>query len=430
MPEGNKFIWGLVAVSITTGIALTVHWFQERNRVYTLTIATGGTSGEYYAFGNALAKVVAKHQPRIKIEVLETNGSQENEQLISEHKVDLAILQADTSVNSSVKAITFLFPEIFHMIANVDSKINNVSDLKGKKIALMPKGSGSYNLFWPLSKHYGLQETDFEAIPLPSDEAHQALLNGEVDAMFRIIALGNDKVTALLQNQQLELIPIKQGAALQLILPSVEPAIIPMGTYNGSIPIPDQDLPVVAVRAVLVAHKSLNTEIVQEITRILFEARNDLIREHGQSAMISKPDYLNELGFSFHDGAKAYYSQDEPSFLERYADALGFVLSVAMLGISGVWQFRLWLQEKRKNRADKYNLQILRLIERVNTTKSAEELEEIRGELFQLFNQVVEDLDRDRISAQSFQSFTFPWDVAFNSIRHRELLLANSSKNH
>ena len=427
MLRSNKLIAVLIIFTIAVGTVLTINWIQTQQRVYNLTIATGGASGEYYAFGNALAKVVAKHQPNIHIEVKETSGSQENEELISAHKVDLAILQADTSVNGSVKAITFLFPEMFHLIAHVDSGIDHVSDLKGKKIALMPIGSGSYNLFWPLSQHYGLQPDDFEVMPMPSDQAHQALLDGKVDALFRIIALGNKKVTSLLQHPELKLIPIDQAEALQLTLPAVEPSMIPQGAYNGAIPIPRRDLPVVAVRAVLVVNESVNPQIVKEITRIIFEARNDLIRQHGQSSLIGKPDYTNELGFSFHDGAKFYYNQDEPSFLERYADAIGLILSVSMILISGVWQFRIWLREKQKNRADRYNIQILKLIEQINATKTLAELDGIWTELFQLFNKVVEDLDNDRISAESFQSFTFPWDVAFNSIRHREVLLSNSS---
>ncbi|ELR98545.1 TAXI family TRAP transporter solute-binding subunit [Gloeocapsa sp. PCC 73106] len=425
MSENNKFIFGFIALILAAGGIVAFNWYNNQTKTYTLTIATGGKSGEYYAFGNALAKVVAKHQPNIQIQVLETSGSQENEKLIGTDKVELAIVQADTSVDRSTQAITFLFPEMFHLIADVDAGIESVSDLKGKKIALMPVGSGSYNLFWPLSQHYGLKESDFEVVTLSPDAAHQALSDGEVDALFRIIALGNKKVTNLLQNRQLELVPIEQASALQLVIPGVEPDVIPVGIYSGGIPIPKQDLPAVGVRAVLVADQSVKSEIIKEITRIIFEARNDLVREHPQSTMITKPDDSQEFGFSFHPGAKGYYYQDEPSFLERYAESIGLIMSVSLLLVSSIWQFRLWLQEKQKNRADKYNLEIIKLIERVNTTKALPELEAIRTELFKLFNKVVEDLDLDRISAESFQSFTFPWDVAFNTIRHREMLLMN-----
>lgn len=423
MSQQTKLLYGVIFASLVVGVGVTWHWIREQTRVYTLQIATGGKSGEYYAFGEALAKIVEKHQPRIKIEVVATKGSNENQELIDSREVELAILQADTTVNPSTQALTFLFPEMFHLIADSDAEINSVSDLKGKKIALMPLGSGSYNVFWPLSQHYGLLERDFEAIPLNSSQAHQALEAGEVDALFRVIAMGNQDVARLLHNPGIDLVPIDQAAALQLVLPGVQPDVIPKGTYNGAVPIPGEDLPVVSVRSVLVADKSLNPQIAKEITRIIFEARNELIRLHRQSAMISKPNHIQELGFSFHEGAKSYYNQDEPSFLERYAESIGLIVSLSMLAASGIWQFRIWLQEKQKNRADQYNLQIINLISEIQVTKSFTRLEEMRRELLDLFTTVVKDLDRDRISSDSFQSFTFPWDVAFNSIRHRELLL-------
>jgi hypothetical protein len=38
---------------------------------------------------------------------------------------------------------------------------------------------------------------------------------------------------------------------------------------------------------------------------------------------------------------------------------------------------------------------------------------------------VVEDLDNDRITAASFQSFAFPWEMAMLLMHQRELMLMN-----
>jgi hypothetical protein len=50
-------------------------------------------------------------------------------------------------------------------------------------------------------------------------------------------------------------------------------------------------------------------------------------------------------------------------------------------------------------------------------------LDEIQEKLFDIFQQAVEDLDNDRISAETFHAFSIPWQVAITSIRHRETLL-------
>ena len=107
----------------------------------------------------------------------------------------------------------------------------------------------------------------------------------------------------------------------------------------------------------------------------------------------------------------------------EYAEAMGLFLSVTMLLISGIWQLKMKLQGKQKNRADMYNLEILKLIDQIHSLNDLEKLKQLRQELFDIFNQVVIDLDKDLISQESFQSFSFTWEVALSSIRHKELLL-------
>lgn len=107
----------------------------------------------------------------------------------------------------------------------------------------------------------------------------------------------------------------------------------------------------------------------------------------------------------------------------EYAESIGLAFSVGVLVVSGLWQLRLWLEGRQKNRADSYNLEILALLEQVLKTDDLKELDKIRQQLFEILRQVVVDLDTDRISPESFQSFTFPWEMAISALRHREMIL-------
>ena len=421
----EKLGLSIVLLSFITGVVLTWQLLEENRLKKNLTIATFAQGSEYYAFGEALSQFIAKHNPSISIQVLATKGSVENQQLLEQGNVDLALIQSDTPIKPSTRAIAFLFPEVFHLIATRESGINQVKDLRGKRIALMPKGSRSHDIFWELASHYGLDENDFDAISLSLPQANNALSTGKVDALFLVTALRNQGLVDLLQNPQINLVPIYQGDALRLLLPALEASKISKGTYNGAIPIPTEDLPTVAVRAVLVANADLDTNLVYEITRILFEARNDLAKLYPKAVMIPMPNSLEQGSFMFHSGAKTYYEQDKPNFFVEYAEPIGLFISVTMLLISGIWQLKIRLQGKQKNRADMYNLEILKLIEQINSLDDLEKLKHLRQELFDIFNQVVIDLDKDLITPESFQSFRFTWEVAISSIRHQELLLKN-----
>ena len=107
------------------------------------------------------------------------------------------------------------------------------------------------------------------------------------------------------------------------------------------------------------------------------------------------------------------------------ADFIALVMSAVMLFGSWLWDWRSRLGEKQKNRADRYNLEIVNITERLRSTEDMEELEKARLQLFEIFRQVLEDLDRDKLSPESYQTFTFPWQVAMSEIQHREMLLLN-----
>ena len=416
---------GLVAVvSVGVAIASITKLIHDQTRIHTVQLATGGPTGEYYAFGQAIAQVVETNEPKIRVEVVESPGSNQNMDDIHSHNVDLALVQNDTPVQPNVRAVAQLYPEMFHLIAAKDANINTLTDLRGKRIALMPEGSGSYNLFWPLSQHYGLTQNDFQFRPMTATDAHLALQAGSVDALFRIIGLGNSSVTELLATSQFKLVPIDQIGALQLTQPYLESTVIPKGSYDGGSPIPPQDLPVVAVSALLIANVDVNPDVVKAITRILYEHRNELIRVNPRTANIQSPDVSQNLGFPLHEGARAYYTQDNPSFLVTYAEPIGLLLSVSILLCSSLWQGRQWLIRNQKDRADRYNLQILDLIEKIEQARDFDELQTLRQQLLEILRKVVVDLDIDRISPESFQSFTFPWEVANTAIRHQEIILS------
>jgi uncharacterized protein len=422
----TKLTLSALFLSVLAAIAFAVQATRERDRIHTLVVATGSSEGEYYAFAQALATVVARHQPKIQLKVIPTKGAQENQDLLQQGQAQLAIVQSDTPPQSAVRAVAYLFPEVFHLIVGQNSGITQISQLKGKRIALMPKGSGSYNLFWAISPHFGLSDRNITPVVLPPDQAYKALQEEKVDALFRVMAIGNLSISKLLTNSKATLLPIDQVDSLRLSLPILEATQIPKGTYDGATPIPAQDLTVAGVRAVLVGRNDVNAELIRAVTQTLFEFRNEVVTLYPRAALMKLPDAGQNLGLPLHPGAQAYYDQEQPNFLAANSDYLGLLLSLGALVGSGVWQLRSWLVDRQKDRADMYNLEILDLVEQVEALDDLEQLQSVRDKLFEILRKVVVDLDRDRITPESFRSFTFPWEVAITTLRHREIVLLNS----
>ncbi len=93
---------------------------------------------------------------------------------------------------------------------------------------------------------------------------------------------------------------------------------------------------------------------------------------------------------------------------------------------SWIWQFRSRLLQKQKNQGDKFNLQILSLIQKIRQAKDLDEIDRLQEELFNIFHQVIVDLDEDIIDSDSFQSFTFTWETAIKIAGEREKMLRDS----
>lgn len=416
---------GLVALGVVVAGVISVRWWFEANQVYEFVIATGAETGEYYAMGQAIAKVVQRHNPRIRITVKSTSGSRQNLELLGNQSVQLAIAQIDTPAPPSARSIASLYPEVFHLIVRSNSPIKEVADLRQRTFATPIKGSGSYQAFWRMMEHYGIQQQDMKIIELNTADAKLAFEQNRVEGFFQVIGLNNQALRQFLQKTGARLVPIEQASAMKILSPYIEAGIIPKGTYRAFPAIPDQDLPTVSVQAILYTNEAINDEVIRDITSILYENRSDLIAENPRTASIAFPGISNQnLGIPLHEGAKAYYNREKPSFLQENAEPMALIITVITIAISLLLDLKSRLSNAQKNRADGYNLEIALLLDQIHKTEDTKELAQIRTRLLDIFSKVIKDLDLDKLSPESYQLFVFPWQMAITALRHKELIIA------
>ncbi len=416
-----RVLIGLAIVAVLGVAGYVVYNSQFRTR--TLVMGTGPKSGQAYIFGEAIAKLVAAHSPRTRIQVMETGGAAENMTLLRQRKIDLAISQNDVPGIPEGRAVVNLYPEVFHLIAADASGIMNVEDMVGKRIGTTPEGSGSYGSFLLLLQHYGLKPDQFTFVTVASDDLTKAFLDGQLDLVFRNLPIGDNRVQPLMQGVAAHLVPIDQPEAMQLYLPYMEIFSIPRGAYKAIPAVPAEDLSTVGVYCTLVAHEQADSELVRTLTGCLFDYRQELIKDVPLAAFISSPLETRSVGMSVHPGAGSYYNRDEPSFLEKYTDLIGLFITLATLAGSGFLAVRSRLQQGQKSRAEQYSVEIANLLEQTSHVSNAKDLEMLRSELHQMFKQVIDDLNAGKVTGEAVQSFTVTWDAAMSNLRHREVLL-------
>lgn len=412
------------SLAVLAGLMLTAiafgWWLLEGAETHRVTIAAGPSTGGAYEVASAIAEVTERYHPDIDVEVVETLGSVQNVALVAGGRVELATMLADTRTGLESRMIASLYPDVFQLLVREDSEIRAVRDLAGHSIALPPRGAGQYASFWSLAEQYGLSDSDIQAFSMSTAAANWALVNGVVDAVFRVQSAGNQDLLELTLSVPTRLVPIEQAAAMRLRQPALAIGTIPVGAYRGSPPIPPSDLVTVEIPRLLIASRGLPDGVATVITRLLFERRRELLELTPLAGFIAPPASGGGTFMPVHAGAAAYYNRDEPSFLQENYQAFALLFSVAALMAS--FLFRLSGGRKRR-RIDRYNRALLGLGADATGIDDRSEIEARRERLFAIAGAAVDDAEAGLVSTEGFSLFAFTWNMVNNRLDEREMEL-------
>jgi TRAP transporter TAXI family solute receptor len=400
-------------------------WLSGRDTRY-LNIAAGPLSSESFELSTAIAEVLQETTGNIQVDVFETQGSAENARLLESGQVDMATLQADTPISHGVRALATLYYDAYQLIVRQDSGIHNVADLAGHRIAIPPAASGQNRSFWFLVEHYGIDVDDLVALPMSDDAANFAMHQGQVDAIFRVRAPGNALVNELVRNQgDMRLIAIDQPAALALTVPTIDPGIIPRGSYRGSPAVPVEDTQTAVLDRVLVAREELDEDLVFEVTRILFEQRSPLINKSRLAGLIRPLGEETRIAIPMHAGARRYYEREKPSIIQENSRLMATMLYVGAILTSTFVALRARVKRSRRIRMKDYNLQLMELAEAAENAARGSDLSKVKSRLVEILREVVNDLDAERVTQEEFDHFSFTWQAVDTLVRDRGMAPAS-----
>jgi TRAP transporter TAXI family solute receptor len=429
-PELNRVLRiTLLALSVSLITYLAIALWQ-RSRTEYLTLAAGASSGESYILGNALKTVVERHYPKIRITLLETGGTVENLRMLDDGRALLAAAQSDILPGPTARAVVVLYSDAFQLLVPEDSQLKGLADLQGRRIALVQSG-GQFQSFLRVAEHFGLHQADFQFVGTSDQGADDAFLSGRADAIFRVRAIGNPSIQYLVRSGKVRFLRIEHAAAMKIKYPSFETALIPEGAYLGKPPVPAQDIPTVAVQRTLLASDRASADAIRAVTEVLMERRQEIMEEIPASmqevrlllVQVRRPDVQAGLGPPLHPGAISFYNKDKPSFLLAHADYVGLILTVGLMAGSWIWELKRWMQRKQKNTADQYSNRVVALINMVQEVHSPAPLDAIWCELVTILTAAVLDLDANKLSEESFNSFRAILQIGMEVTRERRVVL-------
>jgi TRAP transporter TAXI family solute receptor len=290
-----------------------------------LSIGTGGTGGVYYPYGGALARLISEKIPGTQATAEVTGASVDNLKLMQIGKVDLAFTLADTlaeAVNGtgpfkatgavgSVRTVAVLYTNFTHIVARQGSGIRTIADLRGKTVSVGAPGSGTELVANRVLAAAGIDpRKDITRHALGVSESAGALKDGKVDALFWSGGLPTAAIQDLAATPGLSIVLLGSDDLVPMLqrdfgndLYSV--AVIPSGIYRGI----DRELGTVGVKNLLVASSQLSDDLVQQITRVLFESKDALVAAHPEARHLERPSTFDGVPAPYHSGALKYYNK-------------------------------------------------------------------------------------------------------------------------
>ncbi len=304
----------LLAATAALIIAATAH-AQEF-----VTVLTGGTSGVYYPMGVALSQVYGKAMPGAKTSAQVTKASAENLNLLQAGRGEIAFTLGD-ALNEAwkgneeagfktplkkLRTIAAIYPNYIQIVANADSGIKTLADLKGKRIAVGAPKSGTELNARDIFRGAGMSYKDFSKVEyLPFGESVELMKNRQLDATLISAGLGVAAIRDLATSVKIVIVPVPADVVAKIGEAAYQAGTVPANTYNGQ----TEAVATVAIQNFLVSHEGVSTDAAYKMTKAIFEHLPELQAAHAAAKAITRENAAKAPPAPLHAGAEKYYRE-------------------------------------------------------------------------------------------------------------------------
>lgn len=297
-----------------------------------LITGTGGNTGTYFAYTNAVSKVITD-KTGIELSVVSTGGSAANLKGIDAGDYKVAIVQNDTMIKAynnldadnfqnaitSFSVIGEVYSEVIQIVvdARLKDSVKTLADLKGLRVSVGDAGSGVYNNAKTLLAAYGLDiDNDIVQNNLSVGDSASAMKDGNLDAFFFTSGAPTTAITELITAMDIYLLSLDEQVMADFIasnkIDGQYEVYAVMDITNEQYSCIPADAPVktIGVTATFIVSNSVSEEDVYNITKALWENIPEIANGHVVAKSMDVTKALATIGnVPVHPGAQKYYTE-------------------------------------------------------------------------------------------------------------------------
>ena len=278
------------------------------------TIATGSKNGQYYKTALLYKEILEKQ--KVKVNILTSNGSIDNLNLIENKKADMAFIQNGidyTEKNVSIKSIASTnYEPLWIFYKNEGFQMDYILQLISKKISIGGEGSGTFDLASKILSDNKINKNNSKLYNYSTQEAKEKLLKGDIDAMFLVISPNSPIVKELLENPNINLFSFKRAKAYSRKYNFLESTPLYEGTINLYKNLPSENINLLSTTATLV----IRNDFSEELTRLVLKSIKDIHDKKGLFEKENQFPNLDNITIEANEEALRYYTYGD-TWLEK-----------------------------------------------------------------------------------------------------------------
>jgi TRAP-type uncharacterized transport system substrate-binding protein len=310
--------WIILGPSLLLAIAAfaVAFYFIKPAPPKKLVVAAAQDEGGFHYFARRYRDILARHG--VTLEIRSTEGSLNSLELLEgdEAEADVAFIQSGSAAGGppapnivSLGGLTHIPLWVFYR----GEPIEDLRELRGKRIGVGTLESGTRALALTLLKVNAVDQAPTELLPLERDESLARLKQGQLDAVFVVASAEAPFVRKLVAEPGIRLLSFARGEAYVRRFPYLSRLVLPRGVLSLEADLPERDVVLIAPTASLVARDTLHPALAY----LLLSAASEV---HGDASLLDRsgefPTPL-EGEHPLSGEARRYYKTGAP-LLQRY----------------------------------------------------------------------------------------------------------------
>ena len=305
-----------------------------------ISMLTGNKGGPFDYYGRQYREIFARSN--VDLELRATNGAVENMELLKDPKSGIQISFMLSGISDGKHAPGLLslgtvFNQPFWIFYSSNEPVNRLSQLKGKRIAVGPAGSGVRAAAEQILGKGGVNPETATFLPYAASAAVEALNDGKVDAVWTIGTPDVTAVKSLLENPNVRIMSLPNAEAFTRIFPNLARLVLPQSVIDIDRDIPPNDVQLIGSTTKVLVRSDLHPEIVQLLLQTMVEVHSgaNIFQRAGEFPNSSDVEYpVAPAAIDFYKNGPSFMQRHLPLWLSVHAQrAIAVLVTAIALGL-------------------------------------------------------------------------------------------------